>query len=1113
MKTIKIIKMVSKIATYCTIFLTTCSVMAFSIYGQDLKSTKVSINLKDTSPLQIIKSVEKQTPFSFVYDDALKTNNKRISLHKKNVSVYEVLQLLSKKAQLEFKRINNNISVSVASKEIKVVLKQRTITGTVTNLDGEPLPGVNVMVKGKNNIGTSTDFDGNFTLDIPEDTKVIEVSYVGFKAKEVTITEQSNYIIKLEEDLQALNEVVVIGYGSQNKNDVTGAVTMVKSDELISVPSVSAEQALQGRAAGVTIINTGSPGNTPTVRVRGVGTLGDNNPVFVVDGIVTNDISNLNANDIESMSVLKDASTTSVFGSLGANGVIVIKTKQGSDGKVKFDFSAYGGLQMASKKMDLLNSEQYIAYAKDLFTNAGEDLPVRLTDSRYSSFIKNNTDWQDAVFQSGMMQNYHFSASGGNEHSNFRLSTGYLNQEGIILNTGIERFTFRLNGNYEKGIFKVGENLAISLSDQNQMVNANSISPLEYAIRMAPYLPVYDSSNLGGFRGPDQIDGQDARNPARTLTRQTISQDVTSILGNVFAEIKLLKDLTYKANVGINYTYGSLNNISLPFADGEYHTQTTTSIGKYKTTQRNVTYTNSLNYLRTFNEKHNVDVLLLAEKEKRKYDMLSGSGQTESSILQLPDDAIASSSLVPYARIGYLARINYDYDGKYLFSASFRRDGSSRFGANNRWGNFPSFSAGWVISKENFFGDDTAMNYFKVRGSWGKAGNDKIGDFSFSSSLFTGFNYGTNAGIAMQSLANPDLKWEETAVTNLGMDLGFFNNQLTLSAEYYINQSEDLLINVPSAASVGLVNATPKNIGGMKTSGLEFNLQYNNREGEFKWSAGVNFSTTNNEVTSMASNVTEQYAGSKPNILGADNISRIAVGEPLWHFYGWQVDGIFQNQAEIDAAATQANAAPGDIRFKDINNDKVIDDKDKVVIGNPFPDITYGFNFDASYKNFDFSLLFAGVSGNKIFNTTRFYLDGADRLFNAGTAVLDRWTTSNPSTTQPRAVNGDPNKNTRASDRYVEDGSFLRLRNLTVGYNVDEKIIKNLFGKQILSKVRFYVSGQNLLTFTNYSGYDPEIGSALGAASLVGNTNSEIGVDRGQYPQPISIVTGVQLSF
>jgi len=1071
----------------------------------------LSFDMKDVSIKEVLEQIEKSNDMYFLYNSQLIDVEKKVNINAKDEKVQDILAQLFDANDVEIVYKNNHIVISPKEK-VNIVEQQATsLKGKVIDEYGEPVAGATVLVKGSSKI-VATDIDGNFTIDA-KSGDVLKITFIGMVNKEITVGKESNIQIKLAYDSIAIDEVVAIGYGSQNKNDVTGAVTVIKADDLISVPSVSAEQALQGRAAGVTIINSGSPGNSPTVRVRGVGTLGDNNPVFVVDGVVTDDISNLNANDIESMSVLKDAATTSVFGSLGANGVIVVTTKHGGDGKVKFNFSSYAGVQTVHKQMDLLNSDQYIAYATDLFSSAGESLPLRFTDSKYSSFIQNNTDWQDAIFQTGQMQNYHFSAAGGNENANFRLSTGYLSQDGIVLNTGIEKYTARLNSNYKKGIFKVGENLAVSISNQDQMVNANSVSPLEYAIKVAPYLPVYDASNLGGFKGPDEIDGQDARNPVRTLSRQNISTNVTSILGNIFAEIKLMEGLTYKANVGLNYTYNKLNNISLPFADGDYHVQTTTSIEKSFVSSRNVTFTNSLNYLRTFNEKHKVDVLLLAEKEKRNYDLLLGSGQTAFSLVQLPTDATASSLYTPYSRIGYLARVNYDYDSKYLFSASFRRDGSSRFGSNNRWGSFPSLSTGWVVSKEDFFGDNKVMNYLKLRASWGKAGNDKIGDFLYSSSLFTGFDYGTASGLAMQSLANPDLKWEETAVTNLGVDFGFFNNKLTFSSEYYKNKSSDLLIYVPSAASVGLVSSTPKNIGGMETSGFEFTLQYNNSDREFKWSAGANLSTTKNEVTSLASNVTEQYSGSKPNIFGGSDISRIAVGESLWHFYGWKVDGIFQSQEEIDSAPTQDNAEPGDIRFKDINKDGVIDAKDETVIGNPFPKVTFGFNFDASYKAFDFSILFSGVAGNDIYNTTNFYLDGADRLFNAGTNVLDRWTEDNPSTTQPRAVNGDPNKNTRVSDRYVEDGSFLRLKNLTIGYNVQANTLNNLFGKQVFSKVRFYISGQNLLTFTNYSGYDPEIGSSLGAASLTGDSNSEIGIDRGQYPQPRSFIAGVQLSF
>lgn len=923
-----------------------------------------------------------------------------------------------------------------------------------------------------------------------------------------------NFLQQEEKDSikeQKIEEIVMIGYGKQKRNDVTGAVSVIKADDITKLPTTSPEQALQGQAAGVTVVNGGSPGSAPAVRIRGVGTLGDNSPWYVVDGILTKDISDLNPSDIESFSVLKDAATAAAYGSVGANGIIVVTTKKGRKGRTQFNFDTYYGTQFIPKKLDLLNASQYVAYATEMNENAGVAVPTRLTDATYADYITNNTDWQDAIFRTAPIENYSFGASGGGENSTFRLSAGYQKQDGIIINSDFEKFTFRANGEIKKGKFTIGENFALAFTNQSQMINANSITPIEYAIKMAPYLPIYNSSHLGGFQGPEQIDGQDARNPVRALTLETIKNNGINALGNIYGSYEILNGLTYKAVLGINYNDNKVNDISNPYYDSDQQYQDAKQVTKLNTTEKWVTFTNSLNYVKQLGG-HSFDILALAEKTKRDLDIISATGSTEYDINELPSTSLAYSYSYPYAKIGYLGRLNYEYMGKYLLTLSIRRDGSSRFGNNYKWGNFPAVSAGWVLSKENFF-NTGFMNYAKIRGSWGKTGNDNAADFAFASVLYPNYYYGDNViGLAATSLANPNLKWEETTSTNVGIDLAFLSNALTFTAEYYENKSDDLLIQVPAAASVGVPSSTWTNVGGMKTNGFEFDLGYRNYKKDFRWSANFNLSTTKNKVTKLASNVTDLYTGAKPNIFGGGTISRVTVGEALWHYYGWVTDGIFQSQDEIDSHATQSGAEIGDIRFKDLNGDGIIDNNDRTVLGDFFPDITYGLSFNCEYKNFDFGFLISGVSGNEIYNANGFYLYGADRIFNASTEVLNRWTTSNPSSTQPRAVTGDPNGNTRVSDRYVEDGSYMRLKNLSLGYSFSNSMLETI-SNGVLSKFRIYVSAQNIFTITDYSGYDPELAPASGAISTTGDTNSEMGIDRGQYPQPKSFIFGLQVTF
>ncbi len=990
--------------------------------------------------------------------------------------------------------------------------QQRQIKGVVTDTDNIPLSGVNVLVVGTT-IGTETDFDGNYTIKAKEGD-VLQFSFIGMKTKLITISKNNQVNMIMEDNADTLNEIVIVGYGSQKKTNVTGAVATVSAKDLVSAPTTNAVEALQGRSSGVTVINNGSPGSAPTIRIRGIGTLGNNNPIYVIDGIVTENMDGLSPDDIESISVLKDASTAAAYGSLGANGVIVVKTKTGKNGKTTFSFNSYLSTRFKPKKIDLLNSEQYVSYVTDMIRNndPGADLPPRFANT---NFISNNVDYQDAIFQQGTANNYELSASGGTENANFRLSGNYLTQEGTMLHTALDKYAFRVNSNFKKGRITFGETLALTYAEQDPLILAFSVSPIENAIKIAPYLPIYDANNVGGFSELSATDDVNTtRNPLRTLNRETQLNKNINLLGTVYGKVDITKNLTYKATLGMNFYDNKFKKVELPYGlSGGDPSQSDTRISYANARVNTITINNSLEYTKTFNENHNVKALVVAEQRKRKTTVLSGVGTTPFGITDLPSNLSGGAQALEYNVVGYLGRINYDFAGKYLLAVSLRRDASSRFGANYRWGNFPTVAAGWVLSKEDFLKDSSSMNYFKLRASWGLAGNDRsAGDYAFESSLLPNYFYGNNSGLATSSLPNPNLKWEETAMTNIGVDLGFLSSKITFSAEYYNNTSNDLIVLLPPAGSLGVPNDTPFNIGGMKTDGLEFNLGYRKSEGEFHWSASFNLSTTNNEVTQLAPNVEQLFNGSKPNVLASGSISRIAEGEALWHFYGWETDGIFQTQAEIDAHATQTGAAPGDIRFKDINNDGVINDEDRTVIGNPFPNVNYGLSLNADYKNFDFTALFTGVSGNDIFNASRYYLDGASQITNTSTAVLDRWTPTNPSTTQPRAIINDPNQNTRVSNRYVEDGSYFRLKNISIGYNMPTTMLSNI-SKGTISKLRVYVSAQNLFTITNYSGYDPEIGPSLGIASITGSQNSEIGVDRGQYPQSKSLLLGFQIKF
>ncbi|WP_240643098.1 SusC/RagA family TonB-linked outer membrane protein [Sinomicrobium pectinilyticum] len=979
-----------------------------------------------------------------------------------------------------------------------------TVSGTVSDING-PLPGASIIVRGTSN-GTTTDFDGNYSLgNVPPDA-VLEVSFIGYKKAEVAVNNRSTINVTLEEDLAQLDEVVVVGYGTQSRRVVTGAIESIDAEAMASVPVTTSEQALQGRASGVSVINSGSPGQPPVVRIRGLGTMNNNDPLYVIDGVIGGRLADVDPQDIESIEVLKDASTTAIYGSKGSNGVVMITTKKGRPGKISLSLDSYVGTQFVTKKLDLMNTNEYIQFAEAF------GLPQRLTDPQYADMLNRNTDWQDAIFQSGLMQKHNFAISGGNENSDFRVSGGLIDQEGILRNTGFKRHNFRANSNFTFGKFKIGETAQIVFNNQNPESDSGGRSVIRHAIRMAPYLPIYNPDNPGGFQGPNSsVDGQDAENPVRVLELPQRRNRSVNIIGGLYAQYEILDGLVFKTQAGLDYRTFNNNTFVPSFNDdsmGATHTQIFASIEKNSGTFKSLIYTNSLNYTATFAEKHNLEVLVLAEKQKMKSTNTNAYSRNyiSNDVNELTNtESNLRSTSSEYTRIGYLGRVNYNYDEKYILAASIRRDGSSRFGPNNRWGNFYSLAGGWLISEENFF-DIPAVNNLKLRGSWGTTGNDNIADYVYNFTIIDNFIYPINGsagiGASPSGVANPDVKWEETTMTNIGIDLGLWENKVTLSAEYYKNKSDDLLMDRPLPPSFGTHSGIiTENVGSVETKGFEFNLGYNDYDGDFTWSANLNLGTNTNKALSL---------GTVGEITGAsfvagveDNLTRVAPGESLFHFYGFETDGIFQNAAEVDAHATQVGAQPGDIRVVDQNGDGIINDEDRVKIGNPFPDVTFGLNMNAAYKNFDFNVFISGTAGNDVFNTLLFDTEGMQRLFNAGTGVLDRWTGEGTSNSIPRAQGAT--LNTRASDRFIEDGSYARLRNLTVGYTLPEEVFNGTF-----SRFRVYLSGQNLITLAGYSGYDPEVGAYTVTNEV---SNFEVGIDRGNYPQPKSLFLGLQVSF
>ena len=981
---------------------------------------------------------------------------------------------------------------------------QTTVSGVVSDESGVPLPGASIVVAGTTN-GTQTDFDGNYTIsDVPPNGN-LTVSYIGYLTQQVPVNSRTTINVTLAEDLQTLDEVVVVGYGTQSRAEVTGAITTVGSEELTALPVATADQALQGRAAGVTVLNTGSPGTAPVVRIRGLGTMNNNDPLYVIDGVIAGGLGDLNPNDIESINVLKDASTTAIYGSLGSNGVVMVTTKKGRrTGKTVINLDSYTGIQYSDQRYDILDAEQYRQFAQEGFG---------FTPTSPLSQSNNDTDFQDAIFRTGVMQKVDLGISGGTENGDFRFSAGYMDQEGAIIETGFERFSFRANSNFSIGKFKFGETMSVSFNTQNPERNLGARSLLGHAIKIPPYLPVYNPNNLGGFQGPSSgLDGQDAENPVRVQTLGEHVNKSSAIIGSIFGEFEILNGLTFKSQAGLEYRNSNTDIFRPSYNDdseGATHASNFAAITKNSSLRKSIILTNSLNYTKSFNDVHNFEVLLLAEKQDRTDDLLNSNSQnpiTDDLNQVSNEQSFLQSQSFEYNRIGYLARLNYNFDQKYIFAASVRRDASSRFGSNNRWGTFPSVALGWNIAKESFLAD-TSISTLKLRGSWGVTGNDRIGDYQYSATLLANFFYPIGNGLATGTtaggLANPDLKWEETTMKNVGLDFGLFGGQFTGAIEYYNNTSDDLLMSRPLPGSLGIHSGSvTENVGSVETSGFEVSLGYNDFEGDFTWSANLNLGTSKNEVKSLGAN--ESLSG---GTFEAQDISRVEVGEPLFFFFGLETDGLYQSEQEVTAhLGADSDKLPGDIRFVDQNGDQQINADDRVKIGNPYPDLTYGLNLNANYKQLDLNLFISGVAGVDVYNTNIYDLEGMPRLFNAGTNVLNRWTGPNTSNSVPRA-DGSPQNFNSISDRFVEDGSYTRLKNITLGYTLQGSSALD----QYFSKCRIYVSGQNLITLTDYSGLDPEVGNPL--TNDGGGRQYELGIDRGNYPQPKSILLGVQLSF
>ena len=1005
----------------------------------------------------------------------------------------------------------------------------RVISGKVFDENGQSLIGVTVNLKGTTT-AVVTDINGAFRFDVPDGQAILVFRFIGYTTQEIAVSGKSVINITMKSENKALNEVVVVGYGTQKRANVTGAVSSVNSKTISALPVGGVDQALQGRVAGLTVTNNGSPGNAPIVQIRGVSSVGyGSDPLYIIDGF-PGSIGSIDPKDIQSVDVLKDASAAAIYGSRGTNGVIIITTKKGANDRVTLSYDAYAGVQKIIKTYDLLNTSQYLQYERALDGAANIGLPPRLQPANFNlpiyagasqTFAQTNTDWQGAYFKTGAVQQHNVSVSGGNENTKIYTSAGYFNQDGITQGTNYTRKNFRTNADHKLNDFMtLGETFNVGVTTQRFGIPPGNRTPILNVIRMQPYLPVYNPLNSGGYSGPQSsFDGSDPVNPVEQAIINENRNFGLGVHGNAYLTVKFTPWLKYNSTYGIDYGSNRQEQYTPIYNDGGTSSNPLASVTENTNTSTTTLFTNQLSFDHTFAIRHHVSAVAVYETQNNRSDAQNSFGNQNNNIVRTLNNASNTTTNYQYGTNvlqSIVGRIGYDYAGKYFLSGSLRQDALSIWAPSHKTENFPAFSAAWKVDQEGFMKNVQSVSELKIRGGYGVTGinGTVLGNYPYISNVSAGgttypfgnLATGANAGNGSyySSLSNYDLHWEVTKSTDIGIDLGLFHDKITLTADLYKRTTDNLILRVPLPPSFG-VGAPLANVGSMENKGFEFTAGYHQSQGDFKYDITGVFGLSRNKVTSLTGSASGTITdGGDVDFGGGGPLTNTSVGQSIQYFYGYVVEGIFQNAAEVKSHATQTGAAPGDLKFLDVNHDGVIDDKDRVNLGSYLPNFTYSLNYSASYKNFDLTLFFQGVYGNKIFNAERIIAEGMSRLFNADVNVLNAWTPTNTNTTIPRAISGDPNSNVRPSSRWVESGSYLRLKNLQLGYNLPMPWLKTT-SHNLVSKLRIYVSSTNLFTITKYTGLDPEVGSK--------NTTLTNGIDYGQYPSPRIFQAGLQATF
>ncbi|MRX37862.1 SusC/RagA family TonB-linked outer membrane protein [Flavobacterium sp. LC2016-23] len=1015
-----------------------------------------------------------------------------------------------------------------------------TVNGIINDESGLPVPGATILIKGTNK-ATASDFDGKFQINVPSNG-TLSVSFVGYNTVQEAVNGRTKIEIRLKAESQSLNEVVVVGYGTQKKSVVTGAISSVKAKALENLPVTRIEQSLQGRVSGVSIAaNAGQPGSASTIRIRGFTTLNNNDPLWVVDGVIVDNggIGYLNQSDIESIEVLKDGASGAIYGSRAAAGVILVTTKKGKSGGISVNYSGYAGTSQASNKIDLLNASQYVTIMNEAYTNGGKPAPYS-TATNYGK----GTNWQDAIFNNSAQRYSHeLSFSGGNDTSTFYMSFGLLDQEGIVT-TDISHYTrknIRLNSNHKLGKYiKIGQTLGysnektIGIGNTNDefggpLASAINLDPLTPIIETNPNQPIYQNNPNalkdanGNYYGISTIVTQENTNPlAYTQTRLGNNDFSDNFVGNIFAEAEILPGLKFRSTAGGKLAYyGSDNFTPVFFLNGATKRDKNELFRSYKKSF-SWNWENTLNYTKKFGD-HNFSVLVgkgtyvdnITSGNDVTFQGVPATTHAEASFnVEIPlTDKIANaynSQAYEHRVESLFGRLNYDYKEKYIFTGIIRRDGSTRFGPNHKYGTFPSVSLGWVPSKEGFWKENNVINNLKIRGGYGVTGNDSSPDFLYISTIGIKRNY-TIGGVPIpgqspNAIPNPDLKWEETKQANVGFEMNLLND-FNLTVDLFNKKTDGIIMKVPNPGYVGATGDSYANLASMENKGIDVELGFRKKIGALNLSVNGNFSYIKNEITYLDKGV-NYLVGNETVQSSSYEINRTQVGQAYNSFYGFKTNGVFQTQAEIDAyknaagTVIQPNAKPGDFRWKDLNGDGTIDGNDRTFLGTSLPKFTYGFTLNLDYKGFDLLVFGQGAGGNKIYQGLR-RLDIINA--NYSTDVLGRWTGPGSTNSYPRVTTDDTNRNfSNPSDFNLEKGDFFRFKTIQFGYSLPKEWIQSI----ALQRVRLYMTGENLFTITKYSGFDPEIGGPTAA----GMDNVQ-GVDRGYYPQAKSYMLGVNLQF